>query len=73
MKYYFHLVSESARIFDDVGVEAESEQEAYSGALKALEELCGEADAADWSHWWLEVADPTGRVVFTISLASHQP
>jgi hypothetical protein len=71
MTYYFHLVSESVRILDDVGIQAESEVEAYLGAIKALRDLYGEVDATDWRHWSLEVADPTGQVIFTIKLTSQ--
>jgi hypothetical protein len=73
MKCYFHLVSDSQRIPDHAGVEAESKDDACLGALKALQELRGEVDAADLLHWWLEVADPTDRVLFKVKLTVQRP
>jgi len=71
MRYHFHLISKRSRILDTVGVEADSEGEAYLGATRALAELCREVDPIDWPHWSFEVADPCGRVIFTLELASR--
>ena len=69
MRYYFHLVSDNLRIPDDVGVEAGSADEAYLGALKALDDLRGEVEASDdWRHWKLEVTDSSEGVIFALEL-----
>ena len=73
MRYYFHLVSDSLRIPDDVGVEAGSANEAYLGALKALDDLRGELKASDGRHWNLEVTDSSDRVIVTIALNVQRP
>ena len=73
MKYYFHLVSDSLRIPDDVGVEAGSMDEAFFSALKAAQELHSEVDAIEGPPGWLEMTDAGDRVLCKIKLAPPRP
>jgi uncharacterized protein DUF6894 len=67
MRYYFHLMSDTECLRDLRGVEADSLDQAFLGALMTLQEL-RDADDANWSGWTLTAADDAGCVLFAIPL-----
>jgi hypothetical protein len=70
MRCHFHVVNASEVIPDETGVEVSGLEEARVEALQAIEEM-RQADAAgtnDWKGWSLNVAETTGRVLFSIPL-----
>nr|WP_210340210.1 hypothetical protein [Microvirga splendida] len=62
------------RILDETGIEVSDLEAAHYQAIKAIQELReeGEADDVDWRGWQLEVADASGRVLFSIPLDAAQ-
>jgi hypothetical protein len=71
---FFHLVHTHERIHDETGIEVSDLEAAHYQAIKAIQELRqeGEADDVDWRGWELEVADASGKVLFSIPLDAVQ-
>jgi hypothetical protein len=72
MRCYFNLVNGHEKILDQDGIEVRNLEQAYTQALKAVEELRAEDDtsASDWADWSLEVTDSSGTVLFLINLGA---
>ncbi len=72
MRLYFHLIDSQDSLPDLEGVEVGDVGQAHAAALAALQELRreGTSKAEEWSGWTLNVADPTGRILFSIDLDS---
>ncbi|WP_442000444.1 DUF6894 family protein [Microvirga sp. 2TAF3] len=71
MRCYFNLVDGYEKILDQDGIEVLDLEQARVQALKAIEELLEEDDAAaeDWRNWVLEVTDGSGTILFSIPLS----
>jgi hypothetical protein len=67
---FFHLVKGTVVLTDDVGVDAANTETAIAEILMALWDLrTNDPDAEDyWEGWSLEIVDPRGYVLSTISL-----
>ena len=72
MRVYFHLKDFGEMIHDFKGVEVPDLEEARAEAMRAVAELRQEdaAAAVGWSGWSLEAVDGSGRVLFSLDLAS---
>ncbi|WP_114948330.1 DUF6894 family protein [Microvirga calopogonii] len=70
IRCFFHLVKGTVVLTDDVGVDAADTETAIAEILRALVDLRkSDADAeVHWEGWSLEIVDPTGYVLSTISL-----
>jgi hypothetical protein len=73
VRVYFHLVNSHERIRDAEGVEVSVPQEARFQAIRAIEDLRAEDQAAarDWSGWTLVVADASETALFSLDLGAH--
>jgi hypothetical protein len=72
-RYYFHLTNGEAVIRDEEGTEVSSMQTALISAMEMVEELRAEDPSAadEWQGWRLEIADASGRTVYTMPLDTH--
>jgi hypothetical protein len=70
MRCYFHLVNSHEEILDDEGIEVSDLEDAKAQALLAIEDIREEAVevGASWHGWRLEIVDPSGRVLASLSL-----
>jgi hypothetical protein len=70
MRCYFHLVNSHEEILDDEGVDVSDLEHAKAQAMQAIDELRKEAIeiGASWQGWRLDIADPSGRVLASLSL-----
>lgn len=70
MRCYFHLVNGQETIPYDIGVEVSDITAVHHLARHAIHELRAEADRVDeeWQGWRLNVVDPSGGVLLSISL-----
>ena len=70
-RYYFHLANQHEIFLDRDGVEAAEQDEVYTEAVRAIEELRRKnpAEAARWDGWRLDITGASGVVIFSISLA----
>jgi hypothetical protein len=70
MRCYFHLVNSHEEILDDEGIEVSNLEDAKAQALVAIEDIREEAIqvGASWQGWRLEITDPFGRVLASLSL-----
>lgn len=70
MRCNFHLVNSYEEIPDDEGIEVSDLEDAKPQALVAIEDIREEAIqvGASWRGWRLEIADPSGRVLASLSL-----
>lgn len=70
MRCYFHLVNSHEEILDDEGIEVSDLEDAKAQALLAIEDIRKEAIqvGASWHGWRLEITDPSGRVLASLSL-----
>ena len=71
MRCYFHLVSAHEIVPDTSGIDVVDEHVAYAEACRAIQELCDEVDAEDWTGWVLEAVDETGTRIFAVQLDSR--
>jgi hypothetical protein len=72
MRYHFHLTDLTERILDDAGIEVDGPEQAYSEAIAAIQEMRAEAgESIAWDGWKLEITDPAGAVIFSISLSDR--
>jgi hypothetical protein len=73
VRVYFHLNNSHERIRDAEGVEVSHLPEARVQAIRAIEELRAEDQAAarDWSGWTLVVADASETALFSLDLDAH--
>ncbi|MCJ2095773.1 MULTISPECIES: DUF6894 family protein [unclassified Methylobacterium] len=63
-RFYFDVENDRERIRDDVGVEAESLEEALAEAHSVIEEMAGSVGrGASGASWTLVVRDAAGSVV----------
>lgn len=68
-RYYFHLVRGHERIADPTGVELRSEVLTSPAIFDVVKKTWpGTADSSEWHGWSIEVTDPAGQVVRTITL-----
>src|SRR4051794_5898697 len=70
MRCYFHLVNSHETIWDDTGIEVSNLVTAQEFALQAIDDLRDEAiqAGASWQGWQLDIADPSGSVLLSLSL-----
>jgi hypothetical protein len=68
-RYYFHLVRGHERIADPTGIELRDEVLRSPAIFDVVKKTWpGTAESAEWRGWSIEVTDPAGRVVRTITL-----
>lgn len=68
-RYFFHIVKGNVRVTDRVGVELREETMMSREIANVIKERWpGTTDGAPWHGWWVEIVDPDGDVVRTISL-----
>ncbi|MCB8821893.1 DUF6894 family protein [Microvirga rosea] len=70
MRCYFNLSNGDSYLADHDGVEVSSLLEAHGEALDAIRETFLHQDAADvdLQGWALDVVDPSGRVLLSMSI-----
>jgi hypothetical protein len=70
MRCYFHLVNGHETIPDDTGIEVSDLATAEEMALQAIEDIREEAiqQGASWQGWRLDIVDPSGSVLLSLSL-----
>ena len=73
MLYYFNLTDGDKVICDNEGLYLPSVHAAVTSAIKAIAELRLEdpSDSSEWQDWTLEITNPTGWIVRSISLESR--
>lgn len=67
-RFFFDLVRESVRVFDEVGIELRPEELQSTMIDQLLQELWQEQESADWSGWAIEILNEAGAVLFKIKL-----
>jgi hypothetical protein len=68
-RFHFHLVRGHERIADPVGIDLQEEVLRSPAIFDVVKQIWpGTADSAEWQGWSIEVTDPEGRVVRTITL-----
>jgi hypothetical protein len=68
-RFHFHLVRGHERIADPTGVELREDVLHSPAIFDAVKKIWpGTADSPEWVGWSIEVTDPGGRVVRTITL-----
>jgi hypothetical protein len=68
-RFYFHLVRGHERIVDPTGLDLREELLSSPAIFDAVKKVWpGTADSTEWHGWSIEVTDPDGRVVRTITL-----
>jgi hypothetical protein len=68
-RFHFHLVRGHERIADPIGIELREEVLRSPAIFDVVRKIWpGTADSAEWQGWSIEVTDPEGRVVRTITL-----
>ena len=70
MHCYFHLVNGHETVRHDTGVEVSDIRAVQYLAQHAIHELRAEADRVneEWRGWRLNVVDPSGSVLLSVSL-----
>jgi len=70
MRCYFHLVNSHEEILDDEGVEVSDLEHAKAQAMWAIDSLRNEAieAGASWQGWRLDIVNPSGRVLASLTL-----
>jgi hypothetical protein len=70
MRCYIHLVNSHEEILDEEGIEVSDLERAEAQAMLAIDDLRNEAMevGASWQGWRLDIADPSGRVLASLSL-----
>jgi hypothetical protein len=70
MHCYFHLVNGDETVQHDTGVEVADILAVQHIAHRAIDELRAGADRVneEWRGWRLNVLDPSGRVLLSVSL-----
>jgi hypothetical protein len=68
-RFHFHLVRGHERIADPTGIELRDELLTSPAIFDAVRKVWpGTTDSAEWQGWSIEVTDPEGRIVRTITL-----
>jgi hypothetical protein len=68
-RYYFHLVRGESRIVDRTGVDLCSDALTLPTVFDVVKERWpGVAEMGEWQGWTVEIVDPEGRIVRTVSL-----
>ena len=68
-RFHFHLVRGHERIVDPTGIELREDVLHSPAVFDAVKKVWpGTADSAEWLGWSIEVTDPDGRIVRTITL-----
>jgi hypothetical protein len=68
-RFYFHLVRGQERIPDPTGMELPNEVLMSPAVFDVVKRIWpGISDSGAWQGWSIEVTDPDGRVVRTITL-----
>jgi hypothetical protein len=68
-RFHFHLVRGAQRIADPTGIELRDEVLCSPAVFDVVKKIWpGTVDTDEWLGWSIEVTDPEGRVVRTITL-----